>query len=168
MVNLLQNEYTKAYDEFADAIFRYCYLRVSSREKAKDIMQDTFMKVWEYINKNDAEILNVRAFLYKTANNLIIDDYRKKKSVSLDELHEKGFEPASGGHQDIQNNAELAQAMKFISKLEPKKAELIIMRYVDDMSPREIAKIVGGTENSVSVSINRAMKKVKEIIKHVQ
>ncbi len=164
-MKLLQHEYTKAYDEFADAIFRYCYLRVSNREKAKDIMQDTFMKVWQYINKNDNEILNVRAFLYKTANNLIIDEYRKKKSSSLDELQEKGFEPSSDGHKAVENNAELGEAMKFISRLEPDKARLIIMRYIDDMSPKEIAKIVGGTENNVSVSINRAVKRIKEIIK---
>lgn len=166
MANLIQEQYAKSFNEYSDAIFRYCYLRVSNRERARDITQDTFMKVWEYMNNNNKDIVNVRAFLYKTASNLIIDEYRKKKSMSLDELQEKGFEPASDNHKHIERSAELQEAMRLVSKLEPKKAELLIMRYVDDMSPKEIAKVVGGTENSVSVAINRAVKKAKELIKN--
>lgn len=166
MSNLIQEQYAKSFNEYSDAIFRYCYLRVSNRERARDITQDTFMKVWEYMNNNNKDIVNVRAFLYKTASNLIIDEYRKKKSMSLDELQEKGFEPASDHHKHVERGAEMQEAMKLIAKLDPKKAELLIMRYVDDMSPKEIARVVGGTENSVSVAINRAVKKAKELIKN--
>ena len=45
----LQKEFEKAYDLYADAIFRHCYLRVSDRELAKDLMQEAFMKTWEYL-----------------------------------------------------------------------------------------------------------------------
>ena len=162
-----QDEYIKAYDEFSDAIFRYCYLKVSNREKAKDIMQDTFIKVWEYINKDDAPaISNIRAFLYKTAGNLVIDEYRKKKALSLDELQEGGFDAGSEGHKDIQNSAELSRAMEFVGKLDDKYRDVIIMRFVNGLSPREIGETLGETENNISVRINRAVKKVKELLEH--
>src|SRR3990167_4352630 len=90
----LKQEFAKAYDEFADAIFRHCYFRLSNREKAKDMMQETFMRVWSYMEKgNTIEFTKIRPFLYKTASNLIIDEYRRNKhELSLDLLREDGFE----------------------------------------------------------------------------
>jgi RNA polymerase sigma-70 factor (ECF subfamily) len=64
----LQKEFEKAYDLYADAIFRHCYLRVSDRELAKDLMQETFMKTWEYL-ASGKDIDDVRPFLYRTALN---------------------------------------------------------------------------------------------------
>ena len=84
---LIEQKFLKAYDEYSDAIFRHCYFRVSDREKAKDLTQDTFTKTWEYVLKN-GEVTDLRAFLYKVANNLIIDTYRKKKEDSLDDMME--------------------------------------------------------------------------------
>lgn len=161
--------YEKIYDEFADAIFRYCYLKVSDREKAKDIMQDTFIKVWRHFNnKNNKEIMNIRAFLYKTASNLIIDQYRKengkKKMTSLNNMTDKGFDVASHDHKTVHDNAEINMAMNIVNQLDDKYKEVFIMRYVEDMSPKEIAKIIGRTENATSVRINTAVKKLRNLI----
>jgi RNA polymerase sigma-70 factor (ECF subfamily) len=161
----VREKYEKAYGEFSDAIFRYCYLRVSDREKAKDIMQETFIKVWEHMNRNDRdEIVNVRAFLYKTAGHLIIDGYRKKKEESLDKLQDGGFDPGTAGHRTIEVSAELRGAIELVNELDDKYREVFIMRFVEEMSPKEIAELLNDTENNVSVKINRAMKKMKELI----
>src|SRR3989344_4975700 len=90
----LKREVAKAYDDFADAIFRHCYFRLSNRERAKELMQETFMRVWGYIERgNTIEFTKIKPFLYKTASNLIIDEYRRNKNeVSLDRLREDGFE----------------------------------------------------------------------------
>jgi len=166
-MKFVRENYEKAYDDFADAIFRYCCLRVSNREKAKDIMQETFIKVWERMTADGkSEILNIRAFLYKTAGHLIIDDYRKKKTESLDRLQAAGFDVASGGHKAIETSAELRGAMELMSELDDKYREVFIMRFVDEMSPSEIAETLGDSENNVSVKINRAAKKLREMLNH--
>lgn len=159
----MKKNFVKAYDELSDAIFRHCYLRISDREKAKDICQEAFMKAWKYM-KDGNDIQNLKAFIYKTANNLIIDEYRRKKSLSLDKLMVDGFDPASKSHQDISNFAMANEIIKFIHCLDERYRAILIMKYVDDLTYKEIAKITGLTENYVLVRLNRGVKKIKLIM----
>ena len=88
----MEKEFLEAYEKYADALFRYCYFRLSDEEKAKDVVQDTFLKTWDYIAQGKS-ITEMSAFLYRVARNCIVDQYRKRKTTSLDRLQEKGFEP---------------------------------------------------------------------------
>ena len=152
-----------AYDAYADALFRHCYFRLYDRELAKDAVQDTFMRAWEYLT-NGNSIENMRAFLYRVANNVVIDKVRKHSSLSLDALHEKGFDPRDEG-QTTRVDAVVSgrEALRVLNKLEDSYRTVLVMRYVDDLMPREIAAILGETENVVSVRIHRAMKKTKKL-----
>lgn len=164
--NLQQNqdEYLKAFEEFSDGIFRHCLYRVSNREVSRDLTQETFLKVWQYI-VSGGEILNMKAFLYKTANNLVIDYYRKKKSDSLDVLQEDGFDPIGDSDIEIVQGAEVSQALAILQKLSEDDREILVFRFVDGLSITEIADTLGETENVVSVRIHRALQKAKNIFK---
>lgn len=159
-----EQDLSKAYENFSDAIFRHCFYRVYQREHALDLTQQVFMKTWEYIAKGNP-IENLRAFLYRTANNLIIDEVRKKKDqVSLDVLEEQGMEPAfdrQAAHEDQLDGAEIANYLKQLPKDD---RELLVMRYIDDLSPKEIAEILEETANVISVRLNRAIKKLRELL----
>ena len=159
----LNEQFLQVYDELADAIFRHCYFRVSDRERAKELTQEVFMKTWEYMAHGDS-IKNIKSFLYKVANNLIIDEYRKKKSVSLDELRDSGFEPKVEVTREIESSLDAKGLLTVVEKLDIKHREVIIMRYIDDLSPKEIAEIVGESENNVSVRLHRAIKKIRDIM----
>ena len=77
--------FTEIYDKESDAIFRFCVTRVSSREQALDLTQDTFVRLWRSLIQGQ-EIRNPRAFLFTVAHRLIIDWYRKKKPMPFEEL----------------------------------------------------------------------------------
>jgi RNA polymerase sigma-70 factor (ECF subfamily) len=81
-----------AYNDYNKALNSYAFFKVHNRELSKDLVQDTFIKTWSYLVKT-GKIDTMKAFLYHVLNNLIIDEYRKNKPVSLDNLTEKGFEP---------------------------------------------------------------------------
>ena len=66
----------EAYDLYADAIYRHCFFRVYSKERAEELTQETFLKLWQYMNDGN-EIENIRALAYRIATNLVIDDKRK-------------------------------------------------------------------------------------------
>jgi len=83
----LEEDFATAYDLYADAIFRHCYFRVNDREKAVDLMQETFMKTWEYL-ASGKKVTNLRAFLYRSANNLIVDQARRAKLRQEDSLED--------------------------------------------------------------------------------
>jgi len=162
-----RDKFLKAYDELSDSLFSHCFYRVSDREVALDLTQETFVKTWEYM-ANGKEIGNLRPFLFKVAGNLIIDHYRKKKSDSLDTLQEAGFDVASEDAQRIVSSSEGKHALEALGALDEKYRQVVLMRYVDELSPREIGEIIGESENAVSVRINRSINKLKELLKFNQ
>jgi len=154
--------FIKAYDEFSDAIFRHCFFKLSDRELAKDVLQDVFMRTWEYMSQK-GEIKNIKAFLYQVANNLIIDQYRKRKyNLSLEEMKETGFDVPSKEKRDAYFSAEVRNIMEIIKILDPIYKDVLFFRYVDDLSPKDIAEILNESESVISVRLNRGIKKIQE------
>jgi RNA polymerase sigma-70 factor, ECF subfamily len=157
-------EFIEAYDGYVDAIFRHIYFRVFNKDLAKDLMQETFARTWEYLCKGK-EVKSLKSFLYKVANNLIIDEYRKKRELSLDSLQMKGFDVEGVNEERIIREVENEHALRIIRNLEAHHQEVIIMRFIDDLSIREIAEIIGQSENVVSVRINRGLKEVRKLLR---
>ena len=158
-----RERFLKAYADFANAIFRHCALRVSSRETAKDLVQETFTRTWKCI-ADGQQIENIRAFLYRIANNLIVDQYRKAKTTSLDTLTDAGFDVADGGHEYIVTALESRRAIAALQSIEPHYRQVVIMRHVDGFSVKEIAEILDQNENVVSIHIHRGLKKLRELL----
>ncbi len=149
-----------AYDQYADAIFRHCYFRLMNREVAKELMQEAFIKVFEYLKKGE-KIDNIRAFLYKVANNLVVDFVRKKSEISLDELHESGFEPAGDTEETVLRSIGDERIFAALTSLKKEDRTLVILRFIDEWKPQEIADMLGMSANVVSVRLHRALKELK-------
>jgi len=160
-----KNDFLSAYDAYADAIYRHCYFRVFRKARAEELMQDTFMKAWEYMQKGN-NVENLRAFLYKIANNLIIDESRKKKEESLDVLLEGNMlrEPSYRAETALESSILLAEVKEKLKHLSEDEQRLITLRYFDDLDPKDIAEVLGDNANNVSVKLNRALKKLKQYI----
>jgi RNA polymerase sigma-70 factor (ECF subfamily) len=156
--------FLKAFDDYNDALFRHASLRISDREKAIDVVHDTYTKVWSYI-KEGYEIENFRPFLYKVLNNLIIDTYRKRKEQSLDALLElEGVDEGTFDELTESSVESLAatidgrRAFALITELPDQYREVIIYRFVDQLGPKEISELIEESENVVSVRIHRGLK----------
>ena len=162
--NEQEKEFLKLNDDLADPIFRHCFFRVSDREKAKDIMQETFTRTWEYLAKGET-VKNLKAFVYRVANNLIIDSYRKKKEDSLDRMQEDGFDIGVDEREKIMDMLSGREVIALMADLGDKYREVIVMRYIDDLMPREIAEIIGESENVISVRLHRGLRQLRDLIK---
>lgn len=162
-----EKEFLKAYEEYSEALFRHSYFRVYNRDRAKEVVQETFMKAWDYVREGN-EVENMRAFLYQVATNIIIDEARKKKKrveVSLENLQEGyGFDPGEDTRERMIDKLEGKLIMGFLNDLDEKYREAVYMRYIDNLQPREIALITGESENVVSVRIHRGLKRLRRII----
>lgn len=155
-----------AYDELADSIFRLCYFRLYDREIAKDTTQEVFKKVWIQVSEGK-KIKNLKAFIYQTARNAVVDQARKGKfrqHLPLDDLVESGRDPGDDGHLQIQARAEAEVLSKVIAQLEPEYKEVFLLRHVEQYSPKEIGKMLGVSANVVSVRLNRATKMIRSLI----
>src|SRR3989338_5539027 len=119
MIEGMEEKFIRACEEHSDALFRYCYFKIRDREIAKDLVQETFMRTWNYMQKG-VEIENLRAFFYRTLGNAIIDEYRKKKPISLDWLAEEGFDPGEDYRKSIADKLDGERAMALLNQIPPK------------------------------------------------
>ncbi len=165
--NSAQKEYfISIYKEYSDKIFRHALFKLSDREKAKDVVQDTFVRLWEYLVV-EKEIQNVQALLFRMATNLIIDSYRRRKTISLDALIDDGYDSSDDSKSQKQafDVAEHKIVIEALNLLEPEQRDLLTLRFVDDLSVQEIALMTGERENTISVRIHRAIKQLQDILK---
>ncbi len=165
-----EERFLHAFEEYNDALFRHAMLRISDRERAIDLVHDTFTKVWSYV-KNGHAVEQYRPFLYKVLNNLIIDEYRKQREQSLDALLEKeGVSEGSFSELTEDNTEALAatidgkQAFGLVETLPTVYREVIVLRFVDGLGPKEISELIEESENVVSVRIHRGLKILRDQI----
>lgn len=168
----VRQKFEQAFERYSDELFRHCSLRLSDRERALEITQETFLRVWEYIEKG-GEIREFRAFLYRTLRNLIVDEYRKHKAVSLESMIDEG--EGEGVEtllpRDETNTIEAAlerfegaAALKALEKVPDLYKEVLVLRYIEGLTPREIAQVTEESENVVSVRLHRGLKKLRTIL----
>lgn len=149
-----------AHHDFEKDLMARAYSKVHDRALSQDLVQDTFLKTWSYLSKG-GKIEVMRAFLYHVLNHLIVDEYRKKKSTSLDVLLEKGFEPGYDRTKRLLDIIDGRSLIAFIQKLPKKYREVVRMRYLEDLSLKEMSAITHQSKNTVAVQIHRGIEKLK-------
>lgn len=146
------------------AILRYCMWHMPDRESAQDATQETFLKVVRFIDRY-SHTGQFRAFLYRIAANTCIDIKRKiaatefptepisEEMLLADCRSERCF-------QRIEDRQQLAQALDCVS---PGQRELILLRYGQELSLREIGAITGLPLRTVQTKLRRAMQKLNSL-----
>jgi RNA polymerase sigma-70 factor (ECF subfamily) len=159
-----ETAFLAAFDAYADALYRHAFFRVSDRELAQDLVSDTFTKTWDFL-VSGGNIRQFRPFLYQTLNRKIIDEYRKKKPISLDALldaddavPEQAFpELVAGSREEVEQQIDARQVKVLLTEIPEQYQAILTLRYINELQPREIAEIVELPINTVSVRIHRAM-----------
>lgn len=156
----LEQIFQETFHQYSDAIFRFCIVKVSNQPLAEDMTQEVFMRFWQYV-RDKKEISNPRSLLYTIANNLAKDWYKRKKAVPLEE-HD--------GHQNVlisnETNPETMavyhELLDAINGLDDMDRELILLRHVEGLDPKDIAELYHESPNVISVRLNRAVGKLKQ------
>lgn len=160
-----KQKFIESYDTYAESIFRYCYLRVHDRERARELMQETFTKTWEYLVAGKS-IDSLKSFLYKVAHNLSVNEVVRHKSVSLDELEETvGFEPKDEERASPEEDTEISLLLSKMKELSPKDQELLSLRFMSGLAISEMSEILGEKPNTITVRVKRALEELREKIK---
>ncbi len=175
-IESLKKRFTDIYTAHADAIFRFCLVRVSDREQAIDITEETFMRLWRTFMEQEQnpqqakQMHNPRAFLFTVAHHLIIDWYRTRKSVSLEAMaaaaDDESFEPPdetsfASSPERLAVGAEGRLLLEKINTLESGDRQVLYLRFVEGLPPADIGAILGISANATSVRVNRALKKLR-------
>lgn len=156
----LKQEFLTLHEDYADVVFRMCLSKVSSREEAKDLAQEAFVRVWERLSKGGEKVENMRAFLFTVARNLIKDYYKRKKPVLARDLPEGAMENIPvATDSEIATDAGLA--LLAIGKLPAPYREALHLHLVEGYGVGEIAVLLSERPNTISVRIKRGLAKVR-------
>jgi len=162
----MKERFSKIYDEHITAIYRFCYLKIGSRDVAEDLSSEVFLRFWKQLNSS--RIDNDKAFLYGIARNVIADHYRKRHAPLV---------PLEGNVLNIAADPYLAdmaaissdmdQVRKALSELNDEYQNLVIWRYLEELSISEIAQIEEKSEESVRVQLHRALNQLRDRLQGV-
>lgn len=162
-------DFEKIYLKYSDKIYRYVYLNTSDPYLSEDITSETFLRIWKNWEKIKPDFM--QALLYKTAKNILIDHYRKHgniKKVSLEETLEKGIEPSYDEDliERITNDENIKRVNQAIKTLPDNLKEVLILRFINDLSAKEAAEIMDTSEVNIRVLQYRGLKQLRKVIKN--
>lgn len=153
------------YERYLDAIYRYIYFRVENEAETEDLTEETFVKAWEALPKFNYREYGISAWLYRIAHNLVIDHHRKRKPLVLPELeradlpsHTLPIEERLDKKQDIE------KMLRAVKTLTEEEQQVVLLRFIEGLSHREIGKIIGKSEGASRVIQHRALANLREIM----
>ena len=155
------------YERYLEQIYRFIFYRIADHYEAEDLTELVFIKTWQTLPKKKAEgktIRNFRAWLFRTAHNLVIDHHRSRsKSVPLDQIVAQ-IDPKPSPEAAAESHQESQRLAKAISKLETKLQQVLICRFINQLTHTETANIMGIKPGYVRVLQYRALKKIGGIL----
>ncbi len=169
-----EDAFLDAFQTHSPALFRHAFFRIGDRDRALELTQDAFMKAWDYVRAG-GEVRTPKSFLYRVINNLIVDEYRRTKTQSLDAMVEAEGSAAEalfaeGSLWEVEETADTAvmvgKVREAVKELPESYRTAVTMRFMDGLSPKEIAKMLNCTENVVSVRIHRAVIRLRQMLSH--
>lgn len=147
----------------SDAIFRHLYFRLGNRERAKELTQEVFMRTWQHLAAGK-EITYEKAFLYRVAHNLFINEIRTNTmTYSLDTIMETSHEEPVDERQSPSEAAEAHELFRLLGRLPEDDRTLLVMRYVDGQAVKDIAALLEEKETTISMRIARALERLRGI-----
>jgi RNA polymerase sigma-70 factor, ECF subfamily len=167
-----KDAFVGAYDLYLNDIYRFIYFKISNKEEAEDIASQTFLKSWNHVQNNEISDYNtLKSLFYKVARNLVIDHYRKKSDKNNISL-ERGdgevmdlVDHSQDAHEKIEISTEFENLEDMMKELKDDYREVIILRYVNELSISEIADVLDKKKGTVRVLVHRAIQALKKISK---
>jgi RNA polymerase sigma-70 factor (ECF subfamily) len=158
----------RLYDQYSQPIYRFIAVKVGTKQEAEDLLHEVFLSAWQKLPGFTEQGFPFSSWLYRIARNRVIDHYRTKKtSVSIDD-EDSGVEELPGLdsslNDQVDTQLDIEAVRGAINQLDGEQKEVIEMRFLSDLSPAEIAKIMDKREGTVRIIQFRALKKLKEIL----
>lgn len=148
---------------FEKAIYNYCLRILKNSQNAKDVTQDTFIKVYTHRKSIDPE-KNIKTWIFTIATNTAYDFIRSKKrknETSLDDDNEtissfEAYYPKEGLVSDVD---------KALEQINPEYKKVLLLYYQQGFDYKEIAEILEMPINTIKTHISRGKEQLKEVLK---
>ena len=163
-----KDAFGELYDLYVEKIYRFVFFKISDRAETEDVVSEIFLKTWNYlINKEKGEVDSFSGFVYQVARNAVIDWYRerKKRSTYLSPEPVEDMEVADEAASSVmETKQDVDRTFAVMKKMKHEYQEILMLRFVEELSIKEIAAISGKGQTAVRVTLHRAVKKMKELL----
>ncbi len=171
-----QNAFAEIVELYKDKVFQLCFRMLGNRHEAEDIAQEAFLRAYVNINSYDTK-RKFSTWLYRIATNLSIDRIRKKKPDYYLDAEVAGAEGLTMYSQvaadvslpeDEVESLELQETIqKEILKLPDKYRSVIVLKYIDELSLKEISEILDLPVGTVKTRVHRGREALRNQLRHL-
>lgn len=155
---------TAIYERYSPAIYRYIYYRVGDVELAEDLRAEVFLRMLEGIHRYEDRGWPLSAWLYRIAHDRTVDTLRRRRTrVQLPLENWNGTSDGPESAVDIRLDCE--EVRHTINRLTDDQRKVIQMRFMQEMSVQEVAKVLGRTEGAVKALQHRGL---QAMARHLQ
>ena len=152
------------YDLFSADLFRFLIVLARDVQEAQDLTSETFVRVWRSIDRYQKG--NFRSYIFMIARNLALDALRKRKRASVHiENEEDLIDLKSSPLLDAVRSEEDKHMYQALMELSEEYRTIISLRFMNGMSTKEVAELIGKSEAAVKITQHRAMVKLREKLK---
>ena len=157
-----KKKFAKIYDKLVDKIYRFVFLKVGSEEVAEDLTAQVFAKGWERFSTGE-DIRNPSAYLYQMARAEIANHFRQNSKFKLVSAETNQLaDPQPGIEERQQGQSEIEALRTCLAKLNDDYQNVLIWRYLDGYSNKEIARMLEKSEGAVRVMLHRGLKELRQ------
>ncbi|MDY6382177.1 MAG: RNA polymerase sigma factor [Synergistales bacterium] len=155
---MTEKEYNVCVEEYSDRVFAYLVKNMQDSDSAKDVLQDSFVSLWN--NRQKVEKEKSKSFLFTVAHNLMMNTFNynklRQQPIILEELME---------NRDFENKDFINYLTNLLT---PIMKECLLLRDLEGFAYREIAQMMNITEENVKVNIFRARVKMRQYIMNLE
>ena len=154
--------YQELYKKYLSVVRHYFVRRVGATAQAHDLTQDAFMRAFMYLDSYKLANASYKTYMLRIAHNLLVNHYKRqalRETQNIDDHDVVSLETSYSGRFDNQ------LLWKRTTELPRIQQTVLVMKYKDELSVREIATILGKSENAIKLHLSRARKALKIILK---
>ena len=154
------------YIRHLDAIYRHVYVRVADEPLAEDLTEEVFIRAWTALPKYEPQGHRFSSWLYRIAQNLVVDHYRKRSSRAHDDEAEMEKLPDSQSlpEDQVAEQQDQVNLARAVQQLRDDEQQVILLRFVEGLSHRDVAEVIGKSEGASRVIQHRALEALANIL----
>lgn len=158
-----KQDLVEIYERFSPELFRYASRLLDDSDLAEDCVSETFSRFLQSI-RGGSQPENARAYLYRAAHNWIIDRYRHQPQPELALDDELRADPEGNPAQAVTKEMERQQVRTAIMRLPAEQRQVIVLRFMQDLSHDEVAAAIGKTIEATRALQHRAVSALRQLL----
>jgi len=154
------------YKLYYTPIYRYIHYRLKDKDEVPDLVQTVFLKVYNALSSISETTKEPLAYFYTVARNTLIDYRRKKKDIYIldDEFAPDVVSEERGADEIFDDTSMFESVRSAMKELSKEQQEVLTLKFIQDLSYKEIAQILGKREDAVRQLQSRGLKILKDTL----